>query len=108
MRALKTARLQLRPWAPDDVDALQALLVEPDVRRYLLDDQIVARSFVVDLQAHSAARFAAGSLGLWRADTTEGLVGFAGFLASEAYHPPALQLVFAVATQHARRGFGAE
>jgi RimJ/RimL family protein N-acetyltransferase len=62
--ALKTARLELRPATPADVDALWALWREPDVRRYLFDDQPVTRERAAEVLDHCLAAAKEG-LGLW-------------------------------------------
>lgn len=79
--ALTSARLTLRPWCADDVDELLAILVEPEVRRYLCDGEVVSRDFVVQHVNDSTARFAAGSIGLWAGRDGDGVLhGFAGFM----------------------------
>jgi ribosomal-protein-alanine N-acetyltransferase len=65
MKTLVTARLDLIPCSLADVPALWTLWTDPDVRRYLWDDQVIplerARALVV--QSLDAAR--ASGLGLW-------------------------------------------
>jgi RimJ/RimL family protein N-acetyltransferase len=91
------------------VVALLALFRDPHVRRYLLDDVVVDRAWVeAEVQA-SEERFATGSIGLYTAhlrDEGGGLVGFVGF--RPFYEPPMLQLVYAVAPTHLRRGIAGE
>ena len=38
---LTTRRLELRPCAPADLDALHALFTDADVRRWLWDDEVI-------------------------------------------------------------------
>jgi RimJ/RimL family protein N-acetyltransferase len=38
-----TARLALEPWRPEDLDALHALWIDADVRRYLWDGEVMSR-----------------------------------------------------------------
>lgn len=59
-QALRTARLALRPIVPSDREALHALLTHPEVRRYLMDDEVVPIGDVDDIIATSARHFADG------------------------------------------------
>jgi [ribosomal protein S5]-alanine N-acetyltransferase len=40
---IRTARLVLQPFAANDLDTLHDLWTDPDVRRYLWDDQVISR-----------------------------------------------------------------
>jgi ribosomal-protein-alanine N-acetyltransferase len=92
--ALSTERLQLRPFSSENAEALHAVFVDPGVRRYLLDDQVVERDWVEKEIADSAARFEGGSLGLWSVARTGAgaVIGFVGF--REFFEPPQLQLLY--------------
>jgi ribosomal-protein-alanine N-acetyltransferase len=92
--SLATDRLELRPFDTDDASALHALFVDPEVRRYLLDDQVVEPPWVdAEIEA-SRERFERGGLGLWTIlRRGEGaVIGFVGF--REFFSPPQLQLVY--------------
>jgi RimJ/RimL family protein N-acetyltransferase len=78
---LNTGRLKLRPIAKDDVDALHALWTDPDVRRYLWDDQIIPRDQVEDIVARSLSSFETEGFGFFAlelADRSGELIGFCG------------------------------
>ena len=83
--ALVTERLQLRPVGPSDVDALWALWIEPEVRRFLWDDRIIAPDEAAATVNDCLSLRDAG-LGLWmldRRDVPEGAgrtIGCAGLL----------------------------
>ncbi|HET9950107.1 MAG TPA: GNAT family N-acetyltransferase, partial [Longimicrobiales bacterium] len=83
----------LLPFAAGDLDELHALFTHPDVRRWLLDDEIVSPEWVAAEIAASGERFAAGGLGLWtvRERAGDALVGFVGF--RPFFDPPELQLL---------------
>ena len=89
-----TERLTLRPFAPEDADELHALLTDADVRRYLLDDVVVARSWVDEEIAASEDRFAELGHGLWSLRRTgeTHIVGFVGF--RPFFDPPEIQLIY--------------
>jgi RimJ/RimL family protein N-acetyltransferase len=77
---LVTARLELRPCGPADVDALHALWTDPEVRRFLWDGEVIPRQRAAAAVADSAASFAREGFGQWvvrRAGTPEP-VGFCG------------------------------
>ena len=61
----ETSRLTLTPAGRDDVDALWAVWRDPDVRRYLFDDQPVTRERVVEIVMERALPQAEEGLGLW-------------------------------------------
>jgi ribosomal-protein-alanine N-acetyltransferase len=77
---LVTARLDLRPFARADVDALHAQWTHPDVRRYLWDGRVIARAEVADVVEESIASFARRGFGFWAIEARPArlLVGFAG------------------------------
>jgi len=91
---LRTERLELRPFARADADALHAIFLDPEVRRYLLDGLEVERGWVDAEIAASAERFANGGLGLWTVarQGESSPIGFVGF--REFFEPPQLQLVY--------------
>jgi [ribosomal protein S5]-alanine N-acetyltransferase len=78
---LNTGRLKLRPIATDDVDALHTLWTDPDVRRYLWDDQIIPRATVEAIVAQSIASFETEGFGFFAlemAGQSGELIGFCG------------------------------
>ena len=62
---LHTRRLLLRPLARSDAASYHAILGEPDVRRYLLDDQIVSREWVDAEIDRGLALFPSNGCGTW-------------------------------------------
>ena len=108
MPALRTERLELRPFEAADLDDLHVLFTEPDVRRHLLDDEIMSLEWVEDEIAKSEARFADNGCGLWtlRELSGGGLVGFVGF--RPFFDPPELQLLYGFLPSHWGRGLATE
>ena len=76
---LESERLRLRPFAPDDVDALHAQWTAPEVRRYLWDGRVIERDEVVAVVEESVAAFTDGRLGFWVIEERGRVVGFTGF-----------------------------
>lgn len=62
--AFETPRLTLTPATRDDVDVLWAIWRDPDVRRYLFDDEPVTRERAIDVLERALAP-AKDGLGLW-------------------------------------------
>jgi RimJ/RimL family protein N-acetyltransferase len=75
---IETAKLRLHLLAKADVDELHALWSSPEVRRYLWDDEVIARQRTASLVGESLRLFAAHGYGLWgvRLHDREELVGF--------------------------------
>jgi ribosomal-protein-alanine N-acetyltransferase len=105
---IETACLTLRPVSPKDLDDLHRLWIDPDVRKYLWDDEIISRELVASIIDGSIALFAENGFGLWLASQreTNTLVGFCGFW--YFHQPPELQLLFGVATEHWSKGLATE
>jgi [ribosomal protein S5]-alanine N-acetyltransferase len=105
---LRTRRLLLLPFAPERVPDLHRILTDPEVRRYLLDGQVVPPEWVEAEVRSSRARFREEGLGLWavtdhRSREVLGLCGFQPF-----HDPPELQLVCALAPSAWGRGLATE
>jgi ribosomal-protein-alanine N-acetyltransferase len=105
---IQTARMELRPLRSADGDLVHRMWTNPDVRRFLFDDQIVPRARVDEEIAASAARFGAGTCGLWAMRDLRGdaLVGFCGY---RPFHdPPQLQLLYGLDPACWGKGFATE
>lgn len=78
---IETARLLLRPLAPEDLDAIHRIWTDPEVRRYLWDGQEVSGAVVADAISESARSFEERGFGLWTSIHKESneLIGFCGF-----------------------------
>lgn len=75
----QAARLHFRRMGPDDVAALHAHWNDPDVRRFLWDDEVVPVETVRAVLATSDASFAQAGYGLWvLLDASGALLGFCG------------------------------
>ena len=72
--ALVTQRLQLRPVEQSDVDALWALWIEPEVRRFLWDDRMISPDDAAATVNDCLSLRDAG-LGLWMLDRHNVLEG---------------------------------
>jgi len=112
---LATARLRLRPAGEADLDRLWALWRDPEVRRFLFDDQTVGRERAAAALADCRAALAQG-LGLWCLERRDaaGLAGCAGLLpvgAAGAYLPELredVEVLIALAPAHWHQGYAGE
>lgn len=112
---LRTPRLALHPVLAGDADGLGRLLREPEVRRYLCDDAVLAPEQVEALVADALALAPAG-LGLWTIRTDApapiGCVGLQPVSGAAAAADPALagevEPVVALAPAFWGRGYAAE
>jgi ribosomal-protein-alanine N-acetyltransferase len=104
---LQTLRLTLRPWTLDDTDELHALWIRPEVRRYLWDNESIAReraeSTVRDFVATQEKEGTGGWVALDR--ESGGLVGFAGLIRREPGDP---ELLYGIAPEWWGRGLATE
>ena len=81
MAILHTKRLRLRPLTEDDVPALHGFWTQPDVRRYLWDNEIISVGRVAEIVASSSAFFAVCGSGFFAIEFKEApntLLGFCG------------------------------
>jgi len=76
-RELRTARLHLRRWRPEDRAPFAALNADPRVMQYFAG--VLAREAREALAARIEEHFAAHGFGLWAVDVP-GATAFAGFV----------------------------
>jgi len=78
---LRCARLTLRPFTMEDVDALHALWTDAGVRRYLWDDVVIDRDTAADVVQSSMESWADHGVGMFSVSLAEGapIIGFCGF-----------------------------
>ena len=62
---IETARLRLRPFVQDDLDALHRLWTDPEVRRYLWDDEVISKERAQVEIDRSLASFGSYGFGYW-------------------------------------------
>lgn len=105
---LATPRLSLRPLALQDLERIHEIWTNPGVRKFLWDDEIIARELAASVISRSAALFEKHGWGLWavlpRGQNT--IVGFGGYW--HFFEPPELQLLFGLAPEYWNQGFATE
>ena len=107
--ALQTDRLTLTPFAEAELPELHALFIDPDVRRYLLDDLIVEETWTADVVEKSIAMFQNLGYGLWTVRETgqRPIIGFCGYWRFE-HLPHPLQLIYGLLPAWWGRGLATE
>jgi RimJ/RimL family protein N-acetyltransferase len=105
---LATPRLALRPCSRADLDALHALWIDAQVRRFLWDDRVIERCVAADVIEASLASFAARGIGMWVIEPRGGaaLLGFAGL--REIAEDEELELLYGLLPAHWGRGYAVE
>ena len=103
---IETARLRLRPFVQDDLDALHRLWTDAEVRRYLWDDEVISKERAQVEIDHSLASFRNDGFGYWIVSHAgEGvLIGFCGIRAGG--EDP--EIVFGIAPGYWGKGFALE
>ena len=105
---IETPRLRLRPFALEALDDVHRLFVEPGVRKFLWDDEVIPKERVRSVIEASVSSFEAEGFGLWAASLPkeDALVGFCGFW---FFHdPPKLELLYGLSEAYWNRGFATE
>jgi [ribosomal protein S5]-alanine N-acetyltransferase len=111
--ALTSDRLRLRPLSFSDLESFHECLTHPEVRRYLLDDQILERDQVSSIIASSEMSFASGGFGFYGlellaspGEVSPGLIGFCGYRCAE--FGDGLELLFGLFPSYWGKGLGSE
>ena len=106
---LQTPRLVLTPFADDHLDTLHALWTDPDVRRYLWDDEIISRQLAAEVIASSGRTFEEHGFGFWalaEIDAPGTIIGFVGL--RHFGEAEEIELLYGLAPSHWHRGLATE
>ena len=101
MSTLKTQRLCLRPLVAADVPALHRFWNDPEVRRYLWDNQEVSADVITEIVVRSEAcfdEFGAGFFAIEFASSPDELIGFCGYRRFEDTDQP--ELLYGILPEH--------
>jgi len=106
---LESPRLRYRPLADEDLAEFHALVVDPHIRRYMMDGEILALGWARSVVEASRALFAERQVGLWlvRAPESQRAIGFCGFHVFDAPDPEP-QILYAFTQAHTGRGYATE
>lgn len=103
----RTKRLVFRPFAPEDLDALAAIVADPEVMAYVDERQPMPRATAalwIERSRENVARFGYGTGAVIEA-ATGAFIGWAGFARPEG-DPE--EIIYGFAKPAWNRGYGAE
>ncbi|MEM8767765.1 MAG: GNAT family N-acetyltransferase [Pseudomonadota bacterium] len=109
MTMLATERLRLRPLVAADVSALHRFYNDPEVRRYLWDNEAVSTETVRDVVEQSQLDFkelGAGFFAIEMLDAPGEITGFCGYRRFEAGDQP--ELLYGILPEFWGQGFVTE
>ncbi|HYO72290.1 MAG TPA: GNAT family N-acetyltransferase [Archangium sp.] len=109
MLELRTPRLVLRPFGPEDEEVLFGFFNEPQVRRYLCDDLPVSREMVQEHIAVSQGNFRERGFGLFSlflAEAPGTFIGFTGL--GRIDEGEEVEVLFGLFPEHWGRGLATE
>ena len=105
---MESPRLAYQRLTLSRLDDFHSLVIDPHVRRYLMDGEIFPIEWSEARVVDSGALFARRGVGLWLVDETlhGELIGFCGFLELPPLDEP--QLVYAVFEKFTGKGYATE
>ena len=105
---ITTTRLHMSPLSSSDLDAMHAIMISPGVRRFLWDDEIIARQRLDEILVVSDSSFAESGCGLWTVALRESkeVIGFCGFW--NFHEPPQRELLYGISEEHWNSGLATE
>ncbi len=110
---LETARVSLRPLMCADVYALHSHWIDPQVRRYLWDDQIIPREQAAAVVESSLATFAEHGFGFWTVALKDDEPLVIGCVGLRQFDDPrnaqfAVEILYSLAPEHWGKGLAVE
>jgi [ribosomal protein S5]-alanine N-acetyltransferase len=108
----ETIRLALRPFTRSDIDDLHRLWVDPAMRKYLWDDEVISRETTAEVIEASLESFDQYGFGFWtisfRDDPTT--IGFCGLrhFTDDQGNGPDVEILYGVTARHCNRGIARE
>jgi ribosomal-protein-alanine N-acetyltransferase len=106
---ITTARLRFQPFTLEDIDALHHIWTDPDVRRYLWDDEIISRETAEEVVRGSIASFQEQRFGFWTLRSLEDeatIIGFCGLRFFDT--PPEIEILYGVTPAQWGKGLATE
>jgi ribosomal-protein-alanine N-acetyltransferase len=109
---IETARLVLRPFTREDVDELRRLWIDPAMRKYLWDDEVISRETAVEVVEASLESFSKHGFGFWTLSFRDdpASIGFCGLrhFSDDESSEPAVEILYGVAAKHCNQGLARE
>jgi ribosomal-protein-alanine N-acetyltransferase len=110
--SLETQRLLLSPFSTTDADALHQFWIDPFVRKFLWDDQIIPLETATEIIQASIQSFADHKFGFWKLSLkgTPELIGFCGLRHMECSPGEAseIEILYGLNPEHWGKGLATE
>lgn len=94
----------MRPFSADDIDGLHRMWIDPGVREFLWDDQIIPRETAVAIVEGSTDSFAQHGFGFWVVCFKDdpALVGFGGLrhFTADGGEKSAVEILYGITPEH--------
>lgn len=105
---IETSRLQLLPFTSSDTTIFHKLNVDPFIRKYLWDDELISEQLAKEVMAENTRLFSEKHYGLWKIifKEREKLMGYTGLWFFFAELQP--QLIYAILEKYTGLGFATE
>lgn len=105
---LKTDRLHLIPFTPEDIKVFQQLNNDPFIRKYLWDEEMIDQATSRELMEQNKRHFEQDGYGLWKmrlkeSKETLGYIGLWYF-----FNEPQPQLIYALLEPYTKKGYATE
>ena len=102
----------MRPFAAADIDELHRLWVDPGVRKFLWDDQVIPRETAVAVVESSTESFVNHGFGFWAIcfKNDPELIGFSGLrhFTEDGGVKSEVEILYAIAPKHWGKGIATE
>jgi ribosomal-protein-alanine N-acetyltransferase len=102
----------MRPFSTDDIDDLHRLWVDPEVRKFLWDDQIIPRETAIAVVESSIDSYATHGFGFWTIcfKNDPKLIGFCGLrhFTEDGGAMSEVEILYGVAPAHWGKGIAPE
>lgn len=103
---IESARLTLRPVSPDDLEALHRLWIDPAVRHYFWDGEVISKERAEDAIREALQDFESHGFGLWVVEEGGCLIGFCGLRHLD--RGPQVEILYGISPSRWGRGFATE
>lgn len=101
-------RLSLLPFTSEDTPVFHQINIDPFVRQYLWDDEIISPALAADLMLQNEKHFVEDQFGLWKIllKDTDTLIGYTGLW--YFFDEPQPQLIYALLPAFTGQGYAKE
>lgn len=103
-----TDRLSLHPFATEDANIFHEINIDPFVRQYLWDDEVISQELAIEVMAQNVKHFAEGQFGLWKISlkAADSIIGYTGLW--YFFDEPQPQLIYALLPAFTGLGYAKE